>query len=81
MKRYCYMKTDGSKFEGKENNGLWEVNYRRLVESVLKNNEEKPDEEYFFNMIKESEIPYQEVYKSSINPKTRTLYLIHYRFH
>ena len=25
-------------------------------------------------MIKESEIPYQEVYKSSINPKTRTLY-------
>lgn len=74
MKRYCYMKTDGSKFEGKENNGLWEVNYRRLVESVLKNNEEKPDEEYFFNMIKESEIPYQEVYKSSINPKTRTLY-------
>ena len=41
MKRYCYMKTDGSKFEGKENNGLWEVNYRRLVESVLKNNEEK----------------------------------------
>ena len=52
MKRYCYMKTDGSKFEGKENNGLWEVNYRRLVESVLKNNEEKPDEEYFFNMIK-----------------------------
>lgn len=68
------MKTDGSKFEGKENNGLWEVNYRRLVESVLKNNEEKQDEEYILNMFEETRIPYQEVYKSNLNPKTRTLY-------
>lgn len=37
MERYCYLKDDCSLFEGKKDNGLWELNYRRLVESALKN--------------------------------------------
>lgn len=41
MERYCYLKDDCSLFEGKKDNGLWELNYRRLVESALKNKKNK----------------------------------------
>ena len=61
MERYCYLKDDCSLSEGKKDNGLWELNYRRLVESALKNkkkqDKEKQDEarqveEIIFNMFK-----------------------------
>ena len=83
MERYCYLKDDCSLFEGKKDNGLWELNYRRLVESALKNkkkqdekkqDEEKQVEEFIFNMFNETQIPYQEVYQSDLNPKFRALY-------
>ena len=83
MERYCYLKDDCSLSEGKKDNGLWELNYRRLVESALKNkkkqDKEKQDEarqveEIIFNMFNETQIPYQEVYQSDLNPKFRTLY-------
>lgn len=41
MERYCYLKDDCSLSEGKKDNGLWELNYRRLVESALKNKKNK----------------------------------------
>ena len=83
MERYCYLKDDCSLFEGKKDNGLWELNYRRLVESALKNkkkqdekkqDEEKQVEEFIFNMFNETQIPYLEVYQSDLNPKFRALY-------
>lgn len=52
MERYCYLKDDCSLFEGKKDNGLWELNYRRLVESALKN-KKKQDEK---NKMKKSKL-------------------------
>ena len=50
MERYCYLKDDCSLFEGKKDNGLWELNYRRLVESALKN--KKKQDEKILKIVK-----------------------------